>query len=291
MSRILHRPMFRRGGQANGGITTGLGRQRYDNGGQTGMERIQRDLAIIDQLSPRRGSGLNDFLINFGLNMVGNPPSGNIFQTAATQAQKPFQQFQQGRSQENLAQRELIANMVQNMNEDDKYKLQVEAQHMFDNGAINPFTNKPFASANEALNALIKNKLMSKERVLTEEAKFENTYNEFLSNILSQKRGDFEDNRLGASTLATHEAKIKHHRYPKELVEKFDLETTYIPVGVVDWANVNSDGSFKLTETIGSNAKAQNVIKAGKIYFNVSDKLFYRFNGDSFTVIDIAEFK
>ena len=255
------------------------------------MEKIQRDLAIIDQLSPRRGSGLNDFMINFGLNMVGNPPSGNIFQTAAKQAQQPFQQFQQGRAQGNLAQRELIANMVQNMNEDDKYKLQVEAQHMFEAGAVNPFTNKPFASPTEALNALIKNKLMSKERVLTEEAKFENTYNEFLSNILSQKRGDFEDNRLGASTLATHEAKIKHHRYPKELVEKFDLETTYIPVGVVDWANVNSDGSFKLTETIGSNAKAQNVIKAGKVYFNVSDKLFYRFNGDSFTVIDIAEYK
>ena len=283
--------MFRKGGQANGGITTGLGRQGYDNGGQTGMERIQRDLAIIDQLAPQRGSGLNDFMINFGLNMVGNPPSGNIFQTAAKQAQQPFQQFQQGRAQGNLAQRELIANMVQNMNEDDKYKLQVEAQHMFDNGAVNPFTNKPFASPTEALNALIKNKLMSKERVLTEEAKFENTYNEFLSNILSQKRGDFEDNRLGASTLATHEAKIKHNRYPKELVEEFDLETTYIPVGVVDWANVNPDGSFKLTESIGSNAKAQNVVKAGKIYFNVSDKLFYRFNGDSFTVIDIAEYK
>ena len=283
--------MFRRGGQANGGITTGLGRQHYDNGGQTGMERIQRDLAIIDQLSPRRGSGLNDFMINFGLNMVGNPPSGNIFQTAAKQAQQPFQQFQQGRAQGNLAQRELIANMVQNMNEDDKYKLQVEAQHMFEAGAVNPFTNKPFASPTEALNALIKNKLMSKERVLTEEAKFENTYNEFLSNILSQKRGDFEDNRLGASTLATHEAKIKHNRYPKELVKEFDLETTYIPVGVVDWGNVNPDGSFKLTENIGSNAKAQNVIKAGKVYFNVSDKLFYRFNGDSFTVIDIAEYK
>jgi len=283
--------MFRRGGQANGGITTGLGRQGYDNGGQTGMEKIQRDLAIIDQLSPQRGSGLNDFLINFGLNMVGNPPSGNIFQTAAKQAQEPFGQFQKSRAQGNLAQRELIANMVQNMNEDDKYKLQVEAQHMFDNGAVNPFTNKPFASPTEALNALIKNKLMSKERVLTEEAKFENTYNEFLSNILSQKRGDFEDNRLGASTLATHEAKIKHNRYPKELVEEFDLETTYIPVGVVDWANVNPDGSFKLTESIGSNAKAQNVVKAGKIYFNVSDKLFYRFNGDSFTVIDIAEYK
>ena len=291
MSRTLTRPMFRRGGQANGGITTGLGRQRYDNGGQTGMERIQRDLQIIDQLSPQRGSGLNDFLINFGLNMVGNPPSGNIFQTAAKQAQEPFGQFQKSRAQEGLAQRELIANMVQNMNEDDKYKLQVEAQHMFEAGAINPFTNKPFASPTEALNALIKNKLMSKERVLTEEAKFENTYNQYLDSILSEKRGDFAKNRLGASALATHEAKIKHNRYPEELIKEFDLETTHIPLGVVDWGNVNSDGSIKLTESLGANAKATKEIKAGKIYFNVSDQLFYRFNGDSFTVIDIAEYK
>ena len=90
MSRTLSRPMFRRGGSANGGITTGL-RQRYDNGGQTGLEKIQRDLQIIDQLAPSRGSGLNDFMINFGLNMVGNPPSGGIFQTAAKEAQEPFQ--------------------------------------------------------------------------------------------------------------------------------------------------------------------------------------------------------
>jgi hypothetical protein len=67
-------------------------------------------------------------MINFGLNMVGNPPTGNIFQTAAKQAQEPFGQFQQSRAQEGLARRELIANMVQNMSEDDKYKLWVEAQ-------------------------------------------------------------------------------------------------------------------------------------------------------------------
>ena len=219
MSRILHRPMFRKGGQANGGITTGLGRQRYDNGGQTGMERIQRDLAIIDQLSPRRGSGLNDFMINFGLNMVGNPPSGNIFQTAATQAQKPFQQFQQARAQENLAQRELIANMVQNMNEDDKYKLQVEAQHMFEAGAINPFTGKPFASAGEALNALIKNKFMSKERVLTDEAKFQNTKDTFLSNILRQGN----DHPFGGNNLA---ASNSVGRIPSSLI-LFLISCTY----------------------------------------------------------------
>ena len=61
---------------------------------------------------------------------------------------------------------------------------------------------------------------MSKERVLTEEAKFENTYNTYLEQILREKMGDFANNRLGASQLAEHEAKIQHERYPKTLIER-----------------------------------------------------------------------
>jgi len=286
MSRTLSRPMFRSGGQADGGITTGL-RRSYANG-SSGMERIQRDLQIIDQLAPQRSSALNDLMINWGLNMVGNPPSGGIFQTAAKEAQEPFGQFQQTQAKESLGRRELIANLVQNMSEDDKYKLQVEAQHIFEAGGINPFTNQPFKSANEAFNALLKNKFMSKERVLTEEAKFENTYNTYLDQILKEKYGDFTKNRLGASTLATHEAKIQHGRYPKTLVEEFDLTQTYIPVGAVE---ANPDGSFKLTDVIGTQAAKAGTLKPNKIYFNVADKSFYKFNGKSFTVIDIADYQ
>ena len=282
--------MFRRGGQANGGITTGLGRQRYGNGG-TGMERIHRDLQIIDQLAPQRGGALNDLMINWGLNMVGNPPSGGIFQTAAKQAQEPFGQFQKSRAQESLGRRELIANMVQNMSEDDKYKLQVEAQHIFEAGAINPFTNQPFKSATEALNALIKNKLMSKERVLTDEAKFENTRSRFLDQIFNEKMGDFSEDRLGAAELANHEAKIQHERYPKTLIKEFDLAQSYIPIGTIDWDSKDAEGNFKLTEVIGNKHATSGTIKSGKIYFNVADRSFYMFNGKTFSVIDIAEYQ
>jgi hypothetical protein len=214
-------------------------------------------------------------MINFGLNMVGNPPTGNIFQTAALQAQEPFQQFQKSRAQESLGRRELVANLVQNMSEEDKYKLQVEAQHMFEAGAVNPFTNQPFKSSTEALNALIKNKLMSKERVLTEEAQFENTYQTYLDQILKEKMGDFANNRLGASQLAEHEAKIQHERYPKTLIAEFDLAQTYIPIGTVDWGSKDAEGNFKLTELIGTKHVTQGTIKPGKIYFNVADKSFY----------------
>ena len=77
MSRTLNRPMFRRGGQADGGITTGL-RRGYANGSQSGMQKIQRDLQIIDQLAPSKGMAGPNFLMNLGLNLVSNPPSGNL---------------------------------------------------------------------------------------------------------------------------------------------------------------------------------------------------------------------
>ena len=132
---------------------------------------------------------------------------------------------------------------------------------------------------------------MSKERVLTDEAKFENTYNTYLEQILREKMGDFANNRLGASQLAEHEAKIQHNRYPKTLIEEFDLAQTYIPIGTIDWGSKDTEGNFKLTEIIGTKHATQGTIKPGKIYFNVADKSFYKFNGKSFTVIDIAEYQ
>ena len=132
---------------------------------------------------------------------------------------------------------------------------------------------------------------MSKERVLTEEAKFQNTKDTFLSNILKQGDDhDFGDNNLAASSLADHEAKIYHNKYPKELLAKFDQEQTFIPIGAVDWANVQPDGSYPLSQTIGQQAASFGEIKPGKIYFNVADKSFFMFNGKTFSVVDIAEY-
>ena len=125
MSNILRRPMFRRGGEA-GGITTGLGRQGYAKGD---LAKVQSQLALINQLSPqRRGSNLNDFLINFGLNMVGNPPSGNIFQTAAKEAQAPFAQFQQAGAQERGQERKLISDLVQGLSDEDLSAIEEKVQ-------------------------------------------------------------------------------------------------------------------------------------------------------------------
>jgi len=81
MNRVLQRPMFRIGGSAGTGITSGLDqpRKQYANGTQ--MPNFQM-------------GGLPGFLTGFGLNLLATPPQGNIFQTAATAAKDPFDRLQ-----------------------------------------------------------------------------------------------------------------------------------------------------------------------------------------------------
>ena len=78
--KTLHRPMFRRGGSTGEGITSGLSRQGYEHG---------------KTVQPRRpNTNLNNFLIDFGLDLISRPPQGGIFATAASAAKDPFSRFQ-----------------------------------------------------------------------------------------------------------------------------------------------------------------------------------------------------
>ena len=112
---ILRRPMFRRGGSAEGGITSGLRRQGYDNGGPSillqGYPAFKKEYEA--QVGPRaKSTNLNDFLINFGLNMASASPTGNVLQTAAMQAKEPFAQFQKTKAYEREAPREEERDLV-----------------------------------------------------------------------------------------------------------------------------------------------------------------------------------
>jgi len=95
--RTLRRPMFRRGGSTGEGITSGL-RQGYKQQGFVEQIRpTKKEYESIAGMLPARSrdTSLNDFLINFGLNMASASPTGNVLQTAAAQAKDPFARFQQ----------------------------------------------------------------------------------------------------------------------------------------------------------------------------------------------------
>ena len=121
MSRILRRPMFRKGGSAGEGITSGLApRQGYATNENNTVK--QNDLSKIDlrnmnmqqikDLSDRMAfqappmapdNSLRDFKIDFGLDLVSRTPGGNIFQTAGAAAKEPFNRFRTSKAAYNKA--------------------------------------------------------------------------------------------------------------------------------------------------------------------------------------------
>ena len=116
MSRILRRPMFRKGGSAGEGITSGLApRQGYqDPAGtvqQNDLSKLNniRDLSVPQLLELSKqlsfkappmqpDRSLGDFKIDFGLDLLSRSPQGNIFQTAGAAAKDPFQRFRASRA-------------------------------------------------------------------------------------------------------------------------------------------------------------------------------------------------
>jgi len=131
MNRTLRRPMFRRGGSAEG-ITSGLDKPKRglvdEPGGYAGdLEKIQEQRNLINELAPRTqrpDRSFNNFLINMGLDLVSRPKSGNIFQQLGSSAKEPFQQFQKaGQLRDAYAQegesadRKMITDLVKNLDE------------------------------------------------------------------------------------------------------------------------------------------------------------------------------
>jgi len=103
MSRIFSRPMFKRGGSAGQGITSGLDRPGYANGldVQKIKELKEQTLGMYGQ--PPRGYNVNDFLIDWGLNMASATPQGNVIQTAAATAREPFKTLTKGKGEAEMA--------------------------------------------------------------------------------------------------------------------------------------------------------------------------------------------
>ena len=101
MNRTLRRPMFRMGGAAGTGITSGLDRKPLANGTDPYDRAMKTTERFREDMNKFRGeqsgfmpSALPGFLTSFGLNLLATPPRGNIFQTAAVAAKDPFKTFQ-----------------------------------------------------------------------------------------------------------------------------------------------------------------------------------------------------
>ena len=174
MKRILKRPMFKMGGDVeNVGIMDGM-RKRYNTGAGVQIEgmkpgsteiimdysktgsipttadsRLQRRLEMINRLTPK--PDINQFLIDFGLNLASGPPRGNILSTAAAAARDPFQRFM---ATQQAANKTRAALAIEALTDDDRLAIERQAELM----ANNP-KNQYFNDKQGALNALFSAKL------------------------------------------------------------------------------------------------------------------------------------
>ena len=122
MNRVLRRPMFRIGGSAGTGITSGLDRKPFQEGTDPYDRALKTTTRAMEDLEKFRGtqSGLRPgslpgFLTQFGLNLASATPTGTGFgglaATAARAAQQPFQTFQAAK----LAEREDRADRAEDL--------------------------------------------------------------------------------------------------------------------------------------------------------------------------------
>ena len=102
MSRILRRPMFRRGGEVGGGIMSGI-RQNYEVGG-TAKERLMK---AFEEYPVQGVDPLSQFLIQGGLNLMSATPRGGVLATAAEAFKEPTAGLFKGLGAEQRAKREI----------------------------------------------------------------------------------------------------------------------------------------------------------------------------------------
>ena len=89
--------MFRIGGSAGEGITSGLApRQGYAEAGMA--KDYEEKLRMLQSVSMPPDRSRSDFMIDWGLGMVSGTPSGNILSTAAEQAKEPFQRYKESQA-------------------------------------------------------------------------------------------------------------------------------------------------------------------------------------------------
>ena len=162
MNRVFHRPMFRKGGDVEGGITSGLrpGYKRgrvVEPGGYSGdrdpyklMEGYPkfRDEYIKQVGEFPESQARSDFLINFGLDLASRSPSGNIITTAAESAKKPFERFQQQTAYDKAGKREEERDLIKSFIDARATALSESDQSMFSaeqkSAAIGSYTDELF---------------------------------------------------------------------------------------------------------------------------------------------------
>jgi len=282
--------MFRRGGSADGGITSGL-RRGYAFG-STGPQRdyleakkntpttsggSDFDLSafLSEPPEPPKSSAGADFWLNFGTNILAQPGGRPILQTLGTAGKEPLARYQQQRGQEDLlkykhaqGERQFQLEIYKALSDKDKHALQQKIDYLVDKFGLTP---------QEALNRALpefRKPINPQEKAWRAEQAEQAALDSELDNIISGLGDKF-------TTLDKKDAmRIKDAKdFARDNDLGYDLDASII-IDRASWSNfgnaVDDDENITLTEQNFKNFRDGYVyvdIVTGNIYEKQGPKL------------------
>jgi len=288
-NRTLNRPMFRRGGRAGGGIMTGVEtpRQGYDgsdgkqNVVQNDFEKVTTQRDLIDKLSPRYGNTGSDFFMGLGANILAAPGGEPIFQTLGKAAKEPLNLMMKQNMAQSSSDRELVANLVKNLDDETLSAIQKDARAAVASGMFN-------GDYNAAIKALLQKKIYGTQDTA---ADLENERIDFLEqNILkTDMTGSLS---AVAKNIATHIHKIQSGQYDGTVDQngdpvEFSKVKTFFKDGDISRQGKKEDGTM-LYELTPNGLSKWNSYEGLAVYDYRTGKLFKK-QGNNFVEVIVGE--
>ena len=273
-NKTLHRPMFRRGGSAGTGITSGLQspRQGYkDPAGSviqndpTKVQQVGTNMEQFNQAFPQYNNTGSDFFLNLGSNILAAPGGNPILQTLGTAAKDPLLQMQKTNMANTQGNRELALKFWQSMDDDDKDAMVNRAEQMVEAGR--------FKTVEEALQVLVPTfrkdqspAESEREAILSEQGNTDDA----IKKIGTQ----YELGTPDATTLNTFFENIQSGKYEGA---PHDPGTFFI-----DDDDVARSGKDSRLVIQGYDPKQQQDYKDGRVYIDFINKIAYVKQGQFF---------
>ena len=295
--------MFRIGGSANEGITSGLApRQGYAESGLAKSAEERRK--VLSELAGQRpDTSLSQFLIDFGLDIASRPAEGSIFSTAAASAKEPFQKYKAAKAQRGayeqqiglsaaesaITHRDRMRELALKAQTTDLLTEQKRAKIMWNNrrtetnpsGSFNTDTGEDWKSYSEVEAIVVDKAIKSKTGEYPPKVEKDIAINEIFEFMVENDENVPEAyaNAQQMKEIAEISYNVNNDPFYKDIKKQFDYNQI-----VIDPKNFGD--KLPATETAGStsyqlkdyNSNEDPDYQHDKIYHNYEDGNFYLFN-------------
>jgi len=291
-NKTLSRPMFRRGGRAGGGIMTGVERQGYDgsdgkqNVVQNDFEKVTTQRDLIEKLSPRYNNQGSDFFMGLGANILAAPGGQPIFQTLGQSAKEPLNLMMKQNMAQSSSDRELVANLVKNLDDETLSAIQKDARAAVASGMYGGSSDPK--AYDKAVQALLKKKIYGTQDTAAD------IENERIGLIEKRINSTDMTGKLGtvARRIATHEYKIETGQYDGTVDQngdpvEFSTVKQFFKDGDITRVGEKEDGSL-IYELTPNGLKNWNAYEGLAVYDYRTGK-FFKKQGNNFVEVIIGE--